>query len=76
VAHACNPSTQEAEEGGLWVQGQLDYMERPWVQKTKEKTVTLQWYAFQYEKMFTTEIKNKLQDSIFSWIPFCNKKNV
>jgi hypothetical protein len=27
--HACNPSTLEAKAGRLWVQGQLDCIERP-----------------------------------------------
>jgi hypothetical protein len=37
VVHDCNPSVQEAEEGGLRVQGQLGPHGKPLLRKKKKK---------------------------------------
>jgi hypothetical protein len=43
VSHTCNPSTQEAEAGGLWVWDSLGYIVRSCLKGKKKADIRMEW---------------------------------
>jgi hypothetical protein len=73
MGYAWNASSQEAQAGGSWVQGQPDYLAGLCLKKTKQKSLSL--YQLIFLAILCSQIKEARAVNWFQRLPSQSRTN-